>query len=122
MPSRAELKKMARRAVHSAFAVPILFYRKGAATPLSLQKSLTARLHNRVVVDADTTGQGGAAVLDNNTRVLFNREELALAGVVPQEGDRVSFPDYNMTAVLGVKDTQNGPIVEKWSVQLAGRR
>lgn len=120
--NHADIKKQARRTVHRQFAVPVLYTLKGQSTPLALEKSLTARIHNRVVTDPDGTGRGGAQILDDVTRVVFDREELALHGIVPAKDDRVTFPDYSMSVLLQTKDPYNGPIAEKWTVQQQQQR
>ena len=115
--SYADIKTQARRARHQAFAVPVQFYPKGARSALALVPPLTARLHNRVTVAADPLGGGYAQITEGITRLLFSRDELAAAGLVPKQGDRVAFgPPFDVTVLLDTKDTPNGPVVEKWNV------
>lgn len=114
--NRADLRKMSRRLVHRAYAVPINFYPRGVSAPLALQNPLTARLHNKIKIDADPLGGGYAQIVDTNTRVLFDQEDLDAAGVAPKEGDIIEFPDYDMRVRLDIRDQGNGPIIQKWTV------
>lgn len=110
--SFADLKAQARRDVHATFAVPCVYRGPNGAGPYNLN----ARLHTKIVVGGDLQGGGYSQIIDGVTRAVFNREELVTAGVVLRARGRVTFPDYNITLELDVRDTLSGPITEKWSV------
>jgi hypothetical protein len=119
--SFADIKKSARRAVHTAFAVPIVYYLRGTTSPAAVEIPLTARFQDKIIVEQDPLGAtaGFSTMLTQVARVVFNREQLAGAGISPANGDYVVFPDYDLTATLDVRDPPNGPIDDKWSVSLA---
>lgn len=115
--SFAVIKAQARRAVHSAFAVPVLFYPRGGRLATVLEKPLTARVHNKVVTAADVFGGGSAQIYDGQTHVVFDREELLAAGIAPKQGDVVEFLDYGFSLRLDILNdvSATGPITEKWT-------
>lgn len=113
--SFVDLKARSRRSVHAIFAVPCTLANGEGSF------ALTARLHGRMVVGGDLESQGYAMTLEGVFRVVFNREELATAGVSPRRGDKVTFVNYvgpgqDMGVELDARDEYDGPINEKWSV------
>lgn len=120
MVSRADLRKISRRAVHAAFAVPIGYIPKGSSYawtyPTDFQYPLTARFHTKVKVDPDPLGGGYAQIIDTNTRVIFNMDELTANNINPRTGDLIYFPDYGFRVRLDIMDANNGPITQKWTV------
>jgi hypothetical protein len=110
-----DIKAMTRRQVHATFAVPCVL------TTGDGSFSVTARLHGKQMVGGDIESQGYSVTIEGVFRVVFNREELAILGVKPARGDRVTFADYigpgqDITVELDARDEYDGPIDEKWSV------
>ena len=116
----AATKAAGRRAVHATFAVAVVHTPKGTTTPSvpALGNSLTARLHNRVTVQADGISGGYAQIIEGVTKVVFNREEIAAQGIAPGKGDKVTFTEYGITVILDTRDTPNGPIDDIWNVSI----
>ncbi len=113
MQSFAYLKTRMRQKAHQAFALPVVYYPTGGGPAVNL----SARLHGKLVQGGDLDGQGYAAIIENVTRLVFNREELAAAvqgDLLPRS--RVYLPDYGLTLVLNIRDPYDGPINERWSV------
>lgn len=108
----ADIKAAARRSVHQVMAVPCFYSGPGGLATIGL----TARLHTKVVVGGDLSGQGYATIIEGVTRAVFNREELAALGVTLRRNGKVTFPDYGMTLQLDSRDTYDGAITEKWTV------
>jgi len=78
-----------------------------------------------MVLGGDIAGEGYATIVEGVSRVVFNREELAVlnagTAVAPVRGDRVVFSDYfavGQPAILELdaRDAFEGPIDEKWAV------
>lgn len=115
-----QTKAMGRRAVHATFAIPVSYVPKGTTTPLetALGTPLTARLHNRVQVQADALSGGYAQIIEGITKCVFNVEELAAQGIIPAKGDKVTFVEYGITVILDTRDTPNGPINDIWNVSI----
>ena len=107
-----------RRAVHGAFAVPVLFRPQGSTAPRTLNPPLTARYHSKMQVSADPVGGGYAQVVADTNRVVLSREELAASRTVLRQGDVLEFPSYGMSVRLDIRDTYTGPINETWSVSV----
>lgn len=110
-----DIKARSRRRIHAAFAVPCVLFRDPVST------NLTARLHDKMTVGGDLNGEGYASIIEGVIRAVFNREELATAGVTLARGDNITFPNYQGTGqdvvlVLDARDEYDGPITEKWSV------
>lgn len=115
----ADIRTRTRRDVHRTFAVPcVLTTADGTFT-------LNVRLHGRMVLGGDIDGEAYATIIEGVSRVIFNREDLALLagglGVKPVRGDRVVFPDYfgpgqDAALELDARDQYDGTIVEKWTV------
>lgn len=114
-----DIKAKSRRDVHRTFAVPCVL------TTVDGTFSCTARLHGRMVLGGDIAGEGYATIVEGVSRVVFNREELAVlnagTAVAPVRGDRVVFSDYfavGQPAILELdaRDAFEGPIDEKWAV------
>lgn len=116
--SFADIKTQARRAVHSAFAVPVLFYPGGSTVAASPENPLMARLHNKVQISADPLSGGYAQIVEGVTRVIFDRDTLQAAGIAPRQGDVVEFTAYKVRVRLDTRDTPNGPVTDRWSVNL----
>lgn len=110
----AAIKAMSRRAVHEIMAVPCFY----SAPDDDTEIELTARLHDRIMVGGATGGDGPgyATIIEGVTRAIFNREELEAAGVTLRKRGRVTFPDYEVTLQLDIRDPYEGMILEKWSV------
>lgn len=115
-----DIKARARRTIHVAFAVPCVY------TNTDGSFNVTARLHDKIAVGGDITGQGYAGIIEGVTRAILNRELLATAGlagapILPARGDQLTFPDYQGTGqdvivILDARDPYDGPVDEKWSV------
>lgn len=107
----SDIKGMARRAVHEAFAVPGLYSGPGGIATVEV----TCRFHDRRVVGGDISA-GYATIVEGVTRLVFNREELRAKGVTLRQRGRVLLPEYNMRLELDQRDPYDGPVTEKWSV------
>lgn len=116
-----DIKTLTRRAVHLTMAVPCQYTGPDGESPVDI----TARLHNKMMVGGQEGGeQGYAMIIEGVTRCVFNREELADAGVTLKQRGRVLFPEYNgleddVTVILEARDGYDGPVTEKWSVASA---
>lgn len=115
MPSLAQIKAKARKAVHAAFSYSAT-YKDGtldAAVPVRV------RWHNRLVMLGDYDQSGYANVIDGIERVIFDRSELATLGIEPVRGGVVTITDEGMNNTRLVLDTCEkhvGPLEEKWMV------
>lgn len=115
MPSHAEIKARARKAVHAAFSYSAT-YQDGsldAAVPVSV------RWHNRLVMLGDYQDGGYANVVDGIEKVIFNREELLALGISPRRTGVVTItePGFNNTQlILDVLEKYVGPVEETWMV------
>ena len=110
-----DIKAQTRRTVHATFAVSCTLMTGDGPW------AVTARLHGKMMVGGDIESQGYSVTIEGVFRVVFNREELAILGVKPARGDRVTFADYigpgqDITVELDARDEYEGPIDEKWSV------
>jgi hypothetical protein len=110
--SFADIKATTRRNVHKEFAVPTNYYAPGSTTPIAL----SARLHGKLVQGGDLSGQGYSVIIENVTRLVFNREELATMNVSPANGSTVHFLDYDVWVTLDTRDPYDGPINERWAL------
>ena len=116
----AAIKTLARRAVHKALAVRCIYDPRDGTKPVEV----TARLHTKIVVGGDGGNAAYATIIEGVTRAIFDREELAVLGIVLVRNARVTFPEYAdglnaFVFVLDNRDTSDGPITEKWT--LAGQ-
>lgn len=132
----AEIAADARRAVHSAMAVPcfhtsVLTNTTPAGYGRRYGQSyggvrgntpITARLHEKMTVSAGTLDQPGySTVIEGVLNVLFNREELEALSIRLRRGDKIVFPDFDgpgldRTYVLDNRFPYDGPVDEKWAV------
>lgn len=111
MADWADLRRQARRDVHSAFAVQA-FYRDSVVT---VEVGLTVRWHDRFVAEPGATGF--ASVFDSIDHVILSAEELAAESLSPKRGGIIRFPDYgNSEVVLDTRLPIDGPINVPWTV------
>lgn len=113
----AQIKTIARRAVHDALAVQCLYDARDGKPAVELR----ARLHTKIVVGGDGGNAAYATIIEGVTRAIFNREEIARLGVTLVRNGRVTFPEYatlgnSFVFVLDNRDTYDGPITEKWTL------
>lgn len=107
----ADIKAKARRDVHGTLAVRCLYKPPGNTAV----REVTSRLHTKVVVGG-AEQPGYATIIEGVTKAVFNREDLALAGIVLRRGGQVSFPDWNVTYTLDTRDSYDGAVTEKWTL------
>lgn len=106
-----------RRAVHETMSIPCAYVAPGGGSPVAI----TARFHDKNRTGGDVNGQGWATIQEGVTRVIFNREELTLASVVPVKRATVTFADYtadgdDLVVKLTVQEPYDGPIEDRWQV------
>lgn len=111
MATWADTKAQARRAVHKTFAVRCLYRETANASPVELK----ARIHNKIIIGGGAGG-GYAQIVEGVSNILFSKEELILADVIPKRDAFVTFPDYGSNFQLDIRDPNTGPVVEKWSL------
>lgn len=113
----AALKARARKALHGAFSYEARYKDDtlNAAVPVK------ARWHNRIVLLGDYQDGGYANIIDGIERVIFDRDELAKAGITPIETGTVTILDHNLDVMavltLDSREPYVGPVEEKWQVK-----
>lgn len=96
--------------VHDTLAVSALF----KYDSLSIGIPITARPHGRLVRQGQVENSG-AEVFEGIEQVVFDRNALALIGIVPARGNIVVFPEYQDFEVsLDFRLPYDGPIEEIW--------
>lgn len=107
-----------RTAVHTAFALPCVFQARAGGDPVT---ALTVRFYDKNRTGGALNAGGWAQIQEGVTRIVFNRDELTLLGVVPVQYDTVTFADYfatgdDLVVKLQVKEPHDGPVEERWTV------
>lgn len=114
--TKAEL----RTAVHTVFALACVFTAKAGGDPVDLN----VRFHDKNRVGGTIgNAQDWASIQEGVTRVVFDRAELATAGIVPVQYDTLTFADYfadgdDLVVKLQVKELKDGPVEQKWTVSV----
>lgn len=105
----SDLRAAARRTVHATFGEPFAYVPPGGGTAVML--SVRHRTRNAIHGSADDEF---ATLLEGVNQLVFNAEELALAGITLQRGGRVTLPPFVLE--LDQPVPLNGPIDVPWSV------
>lgn len=113
MGAWAAVKAQARRQVHQTFAVRCLYRETQNATPVEVQ----ARLHGRIQIGGNNGPGGGyAQIIEGVHQIIFDKTDLIAANIIPKRNAYVTFPDYGSNFQLDARDSDSGPVVEKWSL------
>ena len=113
----AGTKRVARRAVHEAFAVAARYQDSQMAEPADL----TVRWHAKGLQSlGDIQNDGFAEMLTRPDRLVFWREELEEAGIRLRHGGRVELTEYGgAVLVLDTEEPADGPGAVAWTVARA---
>lgn len=111
----AAMKARTRRAVHSTFAIDMLYVHRSLAAPTPLR----VRYHTKQDVLGDLQNEGYPMSIDGIERVIFDIEELTLNGVVIERGAKLNIVDKSWpagTLIIETKEKSEGPVEEIWRV------
>lgn len=113
--SLAEIKRQARKAVHTAFRRAALY-----AAPDSVDDPVEVgvRWHAAGARIGALGSDGYAEMVSTSDRIIFDAEELADLGVTPVRGGVVTVTDEDpqISFRLDVQSETDGPIVQAWTV------
>lgn len=112
--SPAAVKAQARRDLHEAAAVPA---RYTDASMDGMSEGISVRWHTRNARQGMDAGGFDSGVFEGISRLVFNSEELACAGITLQQGGTVTL-DAPMVGKfeLDVLLPADGPVNVYWSV------
>jgi hypothetical protein len=110
----AQIKHDARRAVHDALSVEVVYTGPDGLTT----ETLSVRWHNRINRHGDLDVQGYAEIVENIDRVIFDLEELAAKGVTLAREGSITLPEImgGATFSLDTQEPDSGPIERIWLV------
>lgn len=113
----AQQRQKMREALHRAFCVSATYKDNSLAAPAPL----SVRWHNKTLNLQGLDGSGYAELVGGGERAIFNRDELAEAGITLQPGGVITItePGYNnVRLILAADEPIVGPVEEIWQVAL----
>lgn len=107
----ASNKAKARRVVHNTLAVQAFYQDSSMSVPAEIR----ARWLNKTnVFTGDVDNQGYAEMLEAVDRIVLFPDDTPTVNF--KKGGSVSFPGYDITFVLELREPSNGPLQEVWKV------
>ena len=122
----ASAKTRSRQVVHSTLAVAAVYTDADHTTPVPV----TVRWHSKLARAGALEGGFGVEVIEGIDRLVFNRDELAVA--VKADADDPGTPlelaslgvvyieSYDARFSLEAREPYDGPVSEYWTVALLG--
>lgn len=114
----ADIKRVTRKAVHTAFRREALYAAPGSEED---PVAVGVRWHAAGARLGGYGSEGYAEIVTETDRIVFDREELATLGITPERGAVVTITDEDpqISFSLDTRPDRDGPIAEVWLVTRA---
>lgn len=111
-------KARTRQMLHSIMAVSAFY--TDIQTPQTAEPNVTVRWHNKLVTNGASQDGFDAQIIEGVNRLVFQSDQLTLAGVTLRGKGLVYIPGYNAIFKLITQEPQDGPLNVYWNVTYQG--
>lgn len=110
---RFEIMAQARRDIHAELCVSATYEDDTTASPIAI----TVRWQAKSQRVGNISGGDYAEIVSTIDRLIFNREEIAAAGITLTQGGLVKLTEFgNYALELDTEEPPDGPIKNLWTV------